>query len=245
MDGTNLKFVNEFKYLGCLIIDQNADIGERIKLAWVEARRLPRIWVSGEVTSAIKHRLLSSCILSIMLYGSEAWTLTTPRAARLNGAHTKLLRYCLNKPFTEHPTLEELRGGRMSITQMITKRRMTMIGKVWRASHGDRVAPQVLAEVLFWQPDLPPFGQEGLTYRRQLEADFEGGSHTQQQDSYRKRYEQADSATKMGQLMAAMGDEKGWQDIIARRVEGVGEAERQKLDARRRAAARAKNLTHH
>ena len=245
-DGTPLQFVDEFKYLGSLIADQDADIRERTNKAWVEAKRLRRVWIAGDISAAVKHRLLCACILSVMLYGSESWTLTPARISRLSGAHTKLLRYCLNKPFAEHPTIEELRGGRLSINQMIIKRRMTMIGKVWRSSIGDRIAPQALADVLFWKPDTPHFGQEGLTYLRQLEVDYEGGLSASGADSYRKEYSYSDLAAKQGKITAALSNEKEWLAIIARRIEGVGLAEMRKIEARRQSASRrASNVMNH
>jgi hypothetical protein len=84
MDGTILKFVNDFKYLGSLIADEDADIGARIKKAWEEAKRLRRICVARDITDKHKRGLLSACILSVMLYGSEAWAITERRTSRLS-----------------------------------------------------------------------------------------------------------------------------------------------------------------
>ena len=49
-----------------------------------------------DVSRKTRLRIFQSVIESILLYGSETWTLTKQMTLRLDGCYTKLLRYIPN-----------------------------------------------------------------------------------------------------------------------------------------------------
>jgi hypothetical protein len=61
---------------------------------------------------------------------------------------------------------------------------------------------EVLSDTLFWQPDTPTYGKDGLTYRKQLEEDYMGGLSCKSIDSYREEYVYSDSAGKVDKIGA-------------------------------------------
>ena len=72
--GTVLKEVNDFKYLGSYVCDSRKDFLSRKALAWKACNRLHLIWESN-ISLSIKLSLFRACVESILLYGSETWTM--------------------------------------------------------------------------------------------------------------------------------------------------------------------------
>ena len=74
-DGSNLKEVKDFKYLGAWMQTTEADIRTRKALAWKACNNLNNIWRSN-LTKNIKVKLFQATVQSVLLYGSETWTVT-------------------------------------------------------------------------------------------------------------------------------------------------------------------------
>ena len=60
---------------------------------------------------------------SVLLYGSEAWTLTKKHEKKLDGTYTRMLRAILNISWKEHPTKIRLYGNIPPLTSIIRIRR--------------------------------------------------------------------------------------------------------------------------
>ena len=74
-------------------------------------------------------RIFHSVIESILLYGSETWTLTKQMTLRLDGFYTKLLRYIQNikyNPDAEHhaSNAEVYKNDVRPVSQVLRKRRL-------------------------------------------------------------------------------------------------------------------------
>ena len=69
-DGSNLKEVNDFKYLGAWMQSTETDIRTRKALAWKACNNLNNIWWSN-LTKNIKVKLFQATVESVLLYGSE------------------------------------------------------------------------------------------------------------------------------------------------------------------------------
>ncbi|XP_072028360.1 uncharacterized protein [Amphiura filiformis] len=99
-DGTSLEVVKDFKYLGAWIKSCEQDIKTRKALAWRACNKLTKIWKS-HLPRQIKVKLFQATVESILLYGSETWTVTTKIRKLLDGCYTRLLRSALeNLGFT-------------------------------------------------------------------------------------------------------------------------------------------------
>ena len=74
-DGSNLKEVKDFKYLGAWMQSTEADIRTRKASAWKACNNLNNIWRSN-LTKNIKVNFFQATVESVLLYGSETWTVT-------------------------------------------------------------------------------------------------------------------------------------------------------------------------
>ena len=80
----------DFKYLGSYISSTEKDIRVRKAL-----HDLKNIWHSA-MPDDLKRAIFMASVESILLYGSEAWTLTAVQEARLDGCYTSMLRMVFN-----------------------------------------------------------------------------------------------------------------------------------------------------
>ena len=74
-DGSQLEVVQDFKYLGSWIDSTEKDIKIRKAEAWKALNKLNKMWKS-DLARCFKIGLLESVVESVLLYGSESWTLT-------------------------------------------------------------------------------------------------------------------------------------------------------------------------
>ena len=143
-DGKMLKQVNDFKYLGCRMESSEKDINVRKALAWVACNKLRKVWKS-QLNEKIKRRLFLSTVESVLLFGSETWTLTEKLKKQLDGCYTRLLRMALNVNWREHVTNAQLYDSLPPISEKIQQRRMRIAGHCIRH-------PECLAsELVLWK----------------------------------------------------------------------------------------------
>ncbi len=74
-DGTSLKLVDKFTYLGSSVSSTKANIDTRLTKAWKAIDKLLVIWKS-DLTDKIKCSFFQPAVMSILLYGCPIWTLT-------------------------------------------------------------------------------------------------------------------------------------------------------------------------
>ena len=75
LDGTLLKLVDKFTYLGSSVESTKKDIDTRLTKAWTAINRLSIIWKS-DLTDKMKRSFFQAAVASILLYGCTTWTLT-------------------------------------------------------------------------------------------------------------------------------------------------------------------------
>ena len=115
LDGTPLKLVDKFTYLG-----------SRLTKAWTAINRLSIIWKS-DLTDKMQRSFFQVAVTSILLYGCTTWTLTK-RLKKLDSNYTRMLRAILNKSWRQHPTRHQLYGHLPPITKTIQVRRTRHAG---------------------------------------------------------------------------------------------------------------------
>ena len=103
LDGTSLKLVDKFTYLGSSISSTEKDIDTRLTKAWTAIDRLSIIWKSN-LTDKLKRSFFQATVVSILLYGCTTWTLTKQLEKKLDGNYTRMLGAILNKSWQQHPT---------------------------------------------------------------------------------------------------------------------------------------------
>ena len=95
LDGTPLKLVDKFTYLGSSVASTEKDIDTRLTKAWAAINRLSIIWKS-DLTDKMKRGFFQAAVASILLYGCTTWTLTK----RLFYTRTQITQECCEQSWT-------------------------------------------------------------------------------------------------------------------------------------------------
>ena len=85
------------------------------------------LWKS-KTNLPLKRRLFVATVESVLLYGSEAWTLNVKQQKSLDGTYTRMLRKAFNIKWQEHVTNKEVYGKLPLVSSKIKARRMKMAG---------------------------------------------------------------------------------------------------------------------
>ena len=141
MNGEQLEVVNSFKYLGATLTSDGtsiADIRSRLGAATSAMSKLNRIWRSS-ISFPTKFRLYKSLVLSVLLYGCEAWTLTAETEKKIQAFEHKCLRKLLRISYLEHKTNDYVRrtvadmvGRQEPLIATIKRRKLAFYGHVTR-----------------------------------------------------------------------------------------------------------------
>ena len=91
LEGTPLKLVDKFTYLGSSVESTEKDIEMRLTKAWTAINRLSII-LKSDLTDKMKRSFFQAAITSILLYGCTTWTLTKRLEKKLDGNYTRMLR---------------------------------------------------------------------------------------------------------------------------------------------------------
>ena len=163
LDGTSLKLVDKFTYLGSSVSSTEKDIDARLTKAWTAIDRLSIIWKSN-LTDKMKRSLFQAAVVSVLLYGCTTWTLTKRLEKKLDGNYTRMLRAILNKSWQQHPTRRQLYGHLPPVTKTIQARRTRHVGHSWRRKN------EIVSDVLLWTHAYgqSKAGRPARTYIQQL-----------------------------------------------------------------------------
>ena len=163
LDGTSLKLVDKFTYLGSRVSSTEKDIDTRLTKAWTAIDRQSIIWKS-DLTDKMKRSFFQVAVVSILLYGCTTWMLTKRLEKKLDGNYTRILRAILNKSWQQHLMRHQLYGHLPPITKTIQARRTRHAGHCWRSKD------ELISDVLLWTPAYgqAKAGRPARTYIQQL-----------------------------------------------------------------------------
>ena len=103
------------------------------------------LWKS-KTNQPLKRRLFVATVESILIYGSESWTLNVKQHNSLDGTYTRMLQKALNIKWQEHVTNKEDYGNLPLVSSKIKARRMKMAGHCVRH-------PELSVHLLIlWEP---------------------------------------------------------------------------------------------
>ena len=139
LDGTSLKLVDKFTYLGSSVSSTEKDIDTRLTKAWKAIDRLSIIWKS-DLTDKRKRSFFQTAVVSKLLYGCTTWK------KKLDGNYTRMLRAILNKSWRQHSTRHQLYGHLPPVTKTIQVRRTRHAGHCWRSKD------ELISDALLWTP---------------------------------------------------------------------------------------------
>ena len=106
---------------------------------------LEKVWKSP-IKKETKTKVFKACIETILLYGSESWTLNVARRKRLDGTYTRMLRLAYNISWKSHPTNKALYGSLPRVSEVVRRRRLALAGHVCRHD-------EPAGKLLLWSPD--------------------------------------------------------------------------------------------
>ena len=166
LNGSILKLVDKFIYIGSRVSSIKTDIDTRLAKAWTAINRLSVIWMS-DLTYKMKCSFFQAVVVSILLYGCTTWTITKRMEKKLDDNYTRMLRTILNKSRRQHPTKQQLYGHLPPITKTIKVRWTRHAGHCWKSRD------ELISDVLIWTPShgRAKAGQPARTYIQQLCVD--------------------------------------------------------------------------
>ena len=162
-DGSEIERVDDFLYLGSYT-ETDHDMNVRIAQAWNALHSLRKIWKSN-ISKPTKTKVFKACVESILLYGSESWTLNIARTKRLDGTYTRMLRSAFDISWKNHPTIPEIYDKLSCISNVVCRRRLALAGHVSRHD-------EPTGKFLFWIPEENRrIGRPNITLRQIIEDD--------------------------------------------------------------------------
>ena len=90
LNGSTLKLVDKFTYLGSSVSSTETDINTRLAKAWTAINRLSVIWKS-DLTDKMKRSFFQAVIVSMLLYRCTTWMLTKQMEKKLDSNYTRML----------------------------------------------------------------------------------------------------------------------------------------------------------
>ena len=173
IDGTDLKEVEKFTYLGCEIRkdgDVRNEVGIRIGKAGATFRTLNKVWDAHNISLTTKLKLFNSIVISVLLYGCESWKRLKEIENRVRRFESGCLRKILNIMWYDHVSEIELREttGQQSVVEVIKMRRWRWYGHVLRMQD-DRLPKQAIG----WTPTgRRNVGRPKDTWRRTMNREM-------------------------------------------------------------------------
>ena len=163
LEGTSLKLVDKFTYLGSNVSSTEKDIDTRLMKAWTAIDKLSIIWKS-DLTDKMKGSFFQAAVVSILLYGCTTWMLTKWLKKKLDGNYTRMSWAILNKSWWQHPTRHQLYDHLPPITKTIQVRWTRHAGHCWRSRD------KLISDVLQLTPTYvqAKAGRPARTYIQQL-----------------------------------------------------------------------------
>ena len=135
----DVEFVDKFTYLGSIITntgDLQPDINRRIGLATGVMRSLRQpLWRHSSISLETKLRVYQASVLSVLLYGSECWPISTSLCSRLSAFDMQAQRTITNTKWFEYKTNIEVRTltNRQPIQRYIAQGRLRWFGHLLRS----------------------------------------------------------------------------------------------------------------
>ena len=173
-DGSHMPVVLKFKYLGSIIASDGkdvADVDARLDAA-TEAFGMLRkgIFASKAVSTAAKHFVYLAVVMSILLYGSECWSLTEAMMHKLRCFHARcarsmnriILKQCYEHSISTDSLLSKFQLE--SVDTYVKCRQLRWLGHVRRMPF-DRLPRKMLSS---WCTSKRPKGAPQMTYGRTI-----------------------------------------------------------------------------
>ena len=127
-----IEHVKDFTYLGSRLKSTESDIRVRKGKAWGACHSLKKLW-NSDLRDALKVRVFVALVESVLLYGSETWTMTKRLTKMVDGCYTRMLRMALGvNQWRDRVSNQALYNGLPKVTSKIAQRRLRLAGHAQR-----------------------------------------------------------------------------------------------------------------
>ncbi|XP_016299301.1 uncharacterized protein LOC107656114 [Sinocyclocheilus anshuiensis] len=136
--GRSIENVTEFVYLGSLLTwdnDCSKEIKRRIARATGVMAGFKTIWNSKHIRTETKISIIRTCVMSVLLYACETWTLRKKDKDLLRAFEMKCYRRILHIHWHQKITNVEVQrrvGNTRNIVQLIMERKLSLFGLICR-----------------------------------------------------------------------------------------------------------------
>ena len=149
-----IETTDSFTYLGCTITKdqrQDTEISVRLTKASKAFNMLRHaIWCRKSVSIAGRLRIFRACVLPVLLYGNETWSLTIRQEQRIITFYNKCLRTIIGVNLGDRLSNETLLDitGQPPVINIIRRNRLRWFGHVNRATNADG-SPSLIKKAMF------------------------------------------------------------------------------------------------
>ena len=159
LDGTILNVINYLKYLGSVTSSTKADVKCRKAAAWRIRNKHNRLWKS-QLNRSVKIKVFCTVIESVLLYGSETWTLTKGLEKQLDGCYKCLLWAVQNIHWSDHISNKDLYGSLPKLSERLKQHKLRFAGHCYRHSE------EAVSRLVLWTPThgQHDWGRPTITY---------------------------------------------------------------------------------
>ncbi|XP_022207903.1 uncharacterized protein LOC111064468 [Nilaparvata lugens] len=196
LDGTPLKQVDHFKYLGSTLASTasvDRDIKDRITAAWLKWRSLTGVICDAKMPIEVKGNIYKRAIRPVLMYGSECWAMRKSDEQQIHVTEMKMLRWSGGVTLKDKVRNEYVRGTFKvaNITNKLWENRLRWYGHVMRRSEDHMTRLVMEIEQPRRRPGRPPTTWMGTISKDMRTTDLEP-ELTQQRPEWRKRIRRAD-----------------------------------------------------
>ncbi|CAF3398890.1 unnamed protein product [Rotaria socialis] len=150
----NIELVEHFPYLGCIVSRDHSmekEIETRLGKASSTFNMLRNtIWYRKSISFEAKFRIFRACVLPVLLYGSEIWSVTVTQERRINTFYMKCLRTIIGVNLGDriaNNTLLEI-TGQPHIENIMRRNRLRWFGHANRLNKEDN-EPSIVRKIMF------------------------------------------------------------------------------------------------
>ena len=154
----------------------DSDVERRIAQAFKAFGSMRRaLFMDKDLSIRTKRKIYQACVISVLLYGSECWTLLRRHKRKLDSFHHRCVRTILGisnrQQWAQRITSQEVRrrwGDPATATKKVTARRLEWLGHLARMP-SNRIAKKCL---FGWLPQPRPRGGPRKRWRDMVRTDL-------------------------------------------------------------------------
>ena len=145
LDNEKIKQVQEFEYLGSIITSDvkcDKDVKRRIAIAEKKFIEKKSIFTNSKVSIEMRKWFLKCYIWSVLLYGSESWTISAEMKRKLEAMEMCCYRRMLKISWTEFVSNKKVLGQvreEQRILASIAQRQLKVFGHIIRKNNLERL----------------------------------------------------------------------------------------------------------